>query len=68
MGNINDKFLLTQNNDDICSSISQPFEQHENESFHDDEVNIYLIDSKAPCVIKNDENSYLYMILPINII
>ena len=41
MGNINDKFLLTQNNDDICSSISQPFEQHENESFHDDEVNIY---------------------------
>ena len=41
MGNINDKFLLTQNNDDIYSSISQPFEQHENESFHDDEVNIY---------------------------
>ena len=36
MGNINDKFLLTQNNDDIYSSISQPFEQHENESFHDD--------------------------------
>ncbi len=34
----------------------------------DDEIEIYLINPKAPCVIKNSESSYLYMILPINII
>lgn len=33
----------------------------------DDEITLYLINSKAPCFIKDEEESYIYLILPINI-
>lgn len=33
----------------------------------DDEITLYLINSKAPCFIKDDKENYIYLILPINI-
>lgn len=33
----------------------------------DDEITLYLINSKAPCFIKDDDENYIYLILPINI-
>jgi len=32
----------------------------------DEEISIYMIDKKSPCVIKDDEETYIYMILPVN--
>ncbi len=32
----------------------------------DETVSLYMVNSKAPCIIKNDEGSYLYLILPVN--
>ena len=32
----------------------------------DEEVNLYMFNSNAPCFIKNDEESYIYLILPVN--
>ena len=32
----------------------------------DEEVTIYLMNAKAPCFIKDDEESYIYLILPFN--
>ena len=34
----------------------------------DEEVDLYMVNSKAPCFIKNDEESYIYMILPVNFV
>lgn len=34
----------------------------------DEEITLHLINQKAPCFIKNDEESYLYLILPVNIL
>lgn len=33
----------------------------------DDEITLYLINSKAPCFIKDNDERYIYLILPINI-
>ena len=33
----------------------------------DETVTLYMVNPKAPCIIKNDEDSYLYLILPVNI-
>ena len=33
----------------------------------DDKVNIYMKDSKSPCIIRDDEGTFVYIILPINI-
>ena len=32
----------------------------------DEEINIYMVNPKAPCIIRDDHNSYLYLILPVN--
>lgn len=33
----------------------------------DEEVDIYFVNSKSPCFIKNEELSYIYLIVPVNI-
>ena len=32
----------------------------------DETVNIYMVNSKAPCFIRDEEASYIYLILPVN--
>lgn len=34
----------------------------------DEEVTLYLINQKYPCIIKDDKGTYLYLILPVNFI
>lgn len=34
----------------------------------DEEILIYMVNPKAPCFIKNETESYIYMILPVNFI
>lgn len=36
-------------------------------AIEDDELDIYFVNPKAPCFIRNEEQTYVYMILPINI-
>lgn len=32
----------------------------------DEEIKIYMIDAKSPCFIRNDEETYNYIVLPVN--
>lgn len=32
----------------------------------DEEINIYMVNPKAPCFIKDDKENYIYLILPLN--
>ena len=32
----------------------------------DETITVYLVNPKAPCFIRDDENSYIYLILPVN--
>ncbi len=32
----------------------------------DEDITLYMVNPKAPCFIKNDEESYIYLILPVN--
>ena len=32
----------------------------------DEEINIYMMNPKSPCFIKDDEENYIYLILPVN--
>ena len=32
----------------------------------DEQINIYLVNPKAPCFIKDENESYIYLILPVN--
>ena len=33
----------------------------------DEEVDIYMVNAKSPCFIRNESNSYIYLILPVSI-
>ena len=32
----------------------------------DEDINIYMMNPKSPCFIKDDEANYIYLILPVN--
>ena len=32
----------------------------------DEEITIYMVNPKAPCFIRDDSESYIYLILPVN--
>ena len=32
----------------------------------DEEINLYMMNPKSPCFIKDDEENYIYLILPVN--
>ena len=32
----------------------------------EEEVNLYMVNPKAPCFIKDDEGKFIYLILPVN--
>ena len=32
----------------------------------DDTIDLYMVNAKAPCFIKNEEESYIYVVLPVN--
>ena len=32
----------------------------------DENISIYLVNAKAPCFIRDDNNSYIYLVLPVN--
>jgi DNA polymerase-3 subunit beta len=34
----------------------------------DEEILIYFLNSKAPCFIRDEEQSYIYMVLPVNFV
>jgi len=34
----------------------------------DEEIELYMVNPKAPCFIKNPEESYIYLVLPVNFI
>ena len=32
----------------------------------DEMITIYMVNSKAPCIIRDEESQYIYLILPVN--
>ena len=36
------------------------------ESKDDEEIDMYLVNPKAPCFIRDEEGKYIYLILPVN--
>ena len=32
----------------------------------EEDVNLYMVNPKAPCFIKDDEGKFIYLILPVN--
>ena len=67
IGSMNEDIDIEKTGKDITIGFNPKFLIDALRVIDDETVTLYMVNPKAPCIIKNDEGSYLYLILPVNI-
>ncbi len=66
IGSMRELIDITKNGKDLMIGFNPKFLIDALRVIDGEEVDIYLVNPKAPCFIKDSEDSYVYMILPVN--
>lgn len=66
MGSMDEEIDIVKEGKDIMIGFNPKFLIDALRVIDDETVHIYLVNPKAPCFIKNDDESYIYLILPVN--
>lgn len=66
IGSMNEDIDITKEGKDIMIGFNPRFLIDALRVIDDEDVSIYLVNPKAPCFIKDAEEKYIYLILPIN--
>jgi DNA polymerase-3 subunit beta len=67
IGSMNEEIDITMEGKDIIIGFNPKFLLDALRVIDDETVDIYLINAKAPCFLRDKEQSYIYLILPVNI-
>ena len=67
IGKYEESIAINKDGKDILIGFNPKFIMDVLKNIDDENIDIYMINSKAPCFIKNKEESYIYLILPVNI-
>ena len=67
IGSMKEYLDITMEGRDIMIGFNPKFLMDALRVIDDETVDIYLFNPKAPCFIKDAEESYIYLILPVNI-
>ncbi|WP_194611834.1 DNA polymerase III subunit beta [Clostridium vitabionis] len=65
-GQMNTEIGIEKNGDDLTIGFNPTFFIDALRNIDDEEVTIYLLNSKSPCFLRDDADSYIYLILPVN--
>ena len=65
-GSMNADLLIHKNGKDIMIGFNPKFLIDALRAIDDEEINLYMMNPKSPCFIKDDEENYIYLILPVN--
>ncbi|MCI7100329.1 MAG: DNA polymerase III subunit beta [Lachnospiraceae bacterium] len=66
LGSMRDEIMVNQFGKDIMIGFNPRFMIEALRVIDDEEVQLYTINAKAPCFIKDAEEKYIYLILPVN--
>lgn len=66
IGSMNETIDITKNGKDMMIGFNPKFLIDALRVIDDEEIDIYLVNPKAPCFIKDAEDKYVYLILPVN--
>ena len=66
LGKMNEDIDVTKQGKDIMIGFNPKFLIDALKVIDDEEVEIYMVNPKAPCIIKDIKESYIYLILPVN--
>ncbi len=67
MGSLNEEMEIEKEGGEIIIGFNPRFLLDALRVIDDENVKIYMNDSKSPCIIKDEKESYIYVILPVNI-
>ena len=66
LGSMNEDIDIEKQGKDLMIGFNPKFLIDALRVIDDEEVELYMVNSKAPCFIKNEEESYVYLVLPVN--
>lgn len=66
MGSMNEEIGIEKEGKDLMIGFNPKFLIDALRVIDDEIISIYLVNPKAPCFIKNEEEDYIYLILPVN--
>jgi DNA polymerase-3 subunit beta len=67
MGSMNEEIDIEKEGKDILIGFNPKFLIDALKVIDDETITIYLVNPKAPCFIRDEEQTYTYLILPVNI-
>ena len=65
-GSMNEELEIDKEGKDLLIGFNPRFFIDALRAIDDEEVTLYMVNPKAPCFIKDDTESYVYLILPVN--
>ncbi len=66
VGSMDEQIDITKEGKDLMIGFNPKFLIDSLRVIEDEEVDLYMVNPKAPCFIRNAEESYIYVILPVN--
>ena len=66
IGSMDEEIDITKEGKDLMIGFNPKFLIDSLRVIEDEEVDLYMVNPKAPCFIRNTEKSYIYVILPVN--
>ncbi len=66
-GSMNEELEIEKDGDEIIIGFNPRFLMDVLRVIDDENINLYMRDSKSPCIIKDDDENYIYVVLPVNI-
>lgn len=67
LGNLNEEMEVEKSGPDIIIGLNPRFVLDILKNIDDETVCLYMNDGKSPCMIKNDNEDFIYILMPINI-
>lgn len=66
IGSMDEDIDIEKSGKDIMIGFNPKFLIDALRVIDDEKITLFMVNPKAPCIIKDDENSYLYLVLPVN--
>ena len=66
LGSMDEEIFITKEGKDLLIGFNPKFLIDALRVIDDEEVALYFMNAKAPCFIKDEKESYVYLILPVN--
>ena len=66
LGNYDEKIGIDKEGEDIKIAFNPKFMLDALKAIDDENIDIYFMNIKSPCIIKDRNESYMYLILPVN--